>query len=106
MKEAAALEYSVDKHPVTPSSVLPARELHGNMLLTLGKTAEAERAFEACLRISPNRFSSLSGAGRAAELAGAKERAITYYTKLVEVSSEADAETLPLVQARQFLAEN
>jgi tetratricopeptide (TPR) repeat protein len=104
MREAADLEDSVDKHPVTPSAVLPARELLGDMLLSLKRSAEAIRAYEASLRISPNRFNSLYGAGRAAELAGDKQKANTYYMRLVEISSEADAETPAIAQARQFLA--
>ncbi len=45
MSEAAALEDSVDKHPVTPGSVLPARELYGEMLLLTGKPKEALQAY-------------------------------------------------------------
>ena len=65
MREAADLEDSVDKDPVTPGAVLPARELLGDMLALLGKPAEAIEAYEASLKISPNRFNSLYGAGRA-----------------------------------------
>ncbi len=70
MHEAADQEDSVDKHPVTPGEVLPARELLGDMLLMRGKPEEALAAYKAALEISPNRFNCLFGAGKAAELAG------------------------------------
>jgi tetratricopeptide (TPR) repeat protein len=63
MKKAADLEDSVDKHPVTPGAVLPARELLGEMLLLMKNPVEALYAFEMSLKISPNRFNSLYGAG-------------------------------------------
>ena len=56
------------KHPVTPGPPLPARELLGDMLLEIGRPAEALAAYEASLREAPNRFNSLYGAARAAEL--------------------------------------
>ena len=70
MRKAADLEDSVDKHTVTPGAVLSARELFGDMLVLLEKPVEAIEAYEASLQISPNRFNSLYGAGRAAELTG------------------------------------
>lgn len=104
MRESADLEDSVDKHPVTPGAVLPARELLGDMLLLLEKHREAITAYEASLEISPNRFNSLYGAGRAAELAGDSEKARSYYAKLVEISAEADNVRTEIKQAKSFLA--
>jgi tetratricopeptide (TPR) repeat protein len=91
MRAAADLEDSVDKHPVTPGAVLPARELLGDMLLLLDRPEEALAAYEMSLTISPNRYHSLSGAGRAAELAGDKGKATSYYRMLVEMTAKADA---------------
>ena len=74
---AADFETSMDKHPVTPAPVVPARELLGDLLLELGQPGPALQEFEATLTAQPNRFRSLFGAARAAELAGdaAKARA-------------------------------
>lgn len=105
MRIAADLEDSVDKHPITPSEVLPARELLGDMLLALNRPEEALEAYQAALEISPNRFNSLYGAGQAAERAEQYDVAKSFYAKLVEMSGEADAEREPLTRAKRFLAE-
>lgn len=106
MREAADKEDSVDKHPVTPGHVLPARELLGDMLSELGQPAEALKAYEASLELSANRFNSLFGAGLAAERSGDKQLARRYYTKLVELSSGADTERPAVEKARKYLASN
>ena len=104
IREAADLEDSVDKHPVTPGAVLPARELLGDMLVLLGKYPEAIKAYEASLEISPNRFNSLYGAGRAAEHARNSEKAKSYYSKLVQISARADSDRAEIELAKKFLA--
>jgi tetratricopeptide (TPR) repeat protein len=57
---AADLEDEIGKSPVTPGHVLPARELLGDMLTQLNRTDEAQKAYEATLRLSPNRARSLA----------------------------------------------
>jgi len=104
MRSAAKLEDAVDKHPITPSEVLPARELLGDMLLALDSPEEALDAYRAALEISPNRFNSLYGAGRAAEQAGQYDVAKRFYRELAE-GSEADAGRESLTRAKSFLAE-
>lgn len=106
MREAADLEDSVDKHPITPSEVLPARELLGDMLLALDRPEQAIEAYQAALEVSPNRFNSLYGVGRAAEQAGQYELATEYYTRLADVSEQADTERESLTRAKTFLAEH
>ncbi len=59
--------------------------------------------YETALDRSPNRFNSLYGAGRAAELAGDKKKATAYYQKLLEVAAQADTERPRLQHARRFL---
>ena len=104
MRSAAELEASTDKHPVTPGSVLPARELLGDLLLELHQPAQALREYEASLRDAPNRFNSLYGAARSAELSGEREKARAYYAKLVEVSKSGDGDRPELRQAKTLLA--
>lgn len=89
MRRAADLEDSVDKHPVTPGAVLPARELYGDMLISRGMYEEAIKAYRASLAVSTNRLRSLYGAGRAAELAGSGKTARSYYEKLVDLAGDA-----------------
>ncbi len=103
MRSAADLEDSTDKPPTTPGAILPARELLGAMLLEVERPVEALPEFEAALRDAPNRFRSLYGAARAAELTGNVERANQYYSKLVEVCRFADTERAELREAGNFL---
>jgi len=106
MREAVRVEDSTEKHPVTPGPIIPARELLGEMLLELKKPAEALREFEASLKTSPNRFNGLYGAARAAELAGDRKLAGSYYAKLVTLSKDADSVREELKQAKDFVAKN
>jgi len=104
MRSAADLEDATEKHPVTPGSVVPARELLGDLLLELKQPAQALSEFEASLRASPNRFNGLSGAARAAQLAGDTEKARSYYAKLVSLSEHGDSARAELTEAQTFLA--
>ena len=70
---AADREDAVDKHPVTPGEVLPARELYADMLLEAGNHQEALEQYEIVLEGSPNRLNALLGAAAAAEGCGEAE---------------------------------
>ncbi|MDE1465909.1 tetratricopeptide repeat protein [Spartinivicinus poritis] len=87
MRQAADLEDSVDKHPVTPGVVLPARELLGDMLILTANYQDAINAYEASLAISPNRLNSIYGIGHANELAGNSTKAKLYYKKLFDIAA-------------------
>ena len=63
MKEAADMEDAMEKHPVTPGEIIPARELLGEMYLEMNNTALAKEAFNQNLKSHPNRLNSLKGAG-------------------------------------------
>ena len=104
MRSAAALEESTEKHPVTPGAIVPARELLGELLLDLGRPAEALKEYEASLLSSPNRLKGLYGAGRAAELAGDKKKAREFYLKVIAVCGQADGDVAELSHAKKFLA--
>jgi tetratricopeptide (TPR) repeat protein len=104
MRAAAALEATTEKHPVTPGEVLPARELLADMLLELGRPGEALVEYESALARSPNRFNSLYGAGRAAELTGDAAAAVRYYEGLLKVAAHADTPRERLQHARAYLA--
>jgi tetratricopeptide (TPR) repeat protein len=104
MRASAEAEDGTEKHPVTPGSIKPARELLGEMLIELGQPAAALKEFEASHRVEPNRFQGLYGAGRAAELAGDTAKARTYYGRLVTLGEGADADRSELKQAKRFIA--
>jgi tetratricopeptide (TPR) repeat protein len=102
-REAADLEETVEKHPVTPGPLLPARELEGDLLLELGRPADARVAYERTLKREPNRARALYGAARSAELAGDASGALDFYRQLAELMSEGDGGREQLQVARRFL---
>jgi tetratricopeptide (TPR) repeat protein len=106
MRSAADLEDTTEKHPVTPGAVIPARELLGELLLELREPQQALREFEAALVVSPNRFNGLYGAAKAAELAGDRKKAGTFYTKLTALGQRSDSDRPELKVAREFLTGN
>jgi tetratricopeptide (TPR) repeat protein len=65
LRQAADLEDSMDKDPVTPGAVLPARELLADMLMLNGDYSGALVAYEKSLAVGPNRSNSLAGVTRA-----------------------------------------
>ncbi len=67
MREAAALEASTPKHPVTPGPTLPAEELLGDLLMEQKDFPGALAAYKRSLTLYPKRLNSLKGAARAAK---------------------------------------
>jgi len=102
-RTAADLEDRTEKHPVTPGSVLPARELLADMLLETGSPAAALAEYKAALEVTPRRFRSIAGAARAAELAGDRDTAKAYYTDLTTLAKNSTAARPELVRAAAFL---
>ena len=72
------------------------------MLLDAGRAKEALVAFEATMKKEPNRFRGIYGAATAAEAAGDKAKAASYYKKLLEVAQDADTERPELLRAKTF----
>jgi len=77
-RAAADLEDSVDKHPVTPGEVLPARELLADLLLEAGQYTSALVEYETVLKKAPNKLNALVGAAEAAENSGKTELALSF----------------------------
>ena len=100
---AADREDAVDKHPVTPGEVLPARELYADMLLELGRNAEALTQYQLVLAGSPNRTNALLGAARAASEHGDVAAARGYYSTAVAQTSSGDPSRAGLEEARNYL---
>jgi tetratricopeptide (TPR) repeat protein len=104
MKDAADMEDSTEKHPVTPGEVIPARELLGDMYLEMNEPAKAFEAYRADLERHPNRFNGLYGAGLSAERSGNIKDAIQYYNQLLSIAPNSNRPELTLVKA--FLKDN
>jgi tetratricopeptide (TPR) repeat protein len=103
MRAAADLEDGMEKHPVTPGPVLPARELLGELFMELDEPARALPEFEKVLQSSPNRFNAIYGSARAAELSRNRKKAEERYSELVQLCGRADTQRLELQNARAFL---
>jgi tetratricopeptide (TPR) repeat protein len=104
MHAAAEEEEASDKHPVTPGSIIPMRELLAEMLLQLNQPGAALAEFERSLAREPNRFRGIYGAAVAAEAAKDSETAKQYYEKLRSLTAEADTKRQEMKRANAFLA--
>ena len=104
LRTAADRDDALGKHPVSPGSLLPAREGLADFLLQRGRTPEALVEYEACLKLNPGRLNSLFGAGRAAEGAGNGETARRHYGALAAMVA-SDATRPEVAHARAFLAD-
>ncbi len=103
MRDAAALEASTPKHPVTPGALVPAYELLGDLLLELRRPTEALAAYEISLQTAPRRFNGLLGAARAARQADETGKATEYYGALLDVAGPGSGRP-ELAEAKAFLA--
>src|SRR6516165_2109205 len=103
VRAAADLDATMDKHPATPASVFPARELLADLLLELNRPAAALTEYQAMLRTDPNRFRSILGEARAAKQSGDMAAAHDAYQKLVALSKPAGPERPELAEAKAYL---
>jgi len=102
MRVAADLEDRNEKHIVTPGRVVPARELLAEMLLEARQPGAALKEFEASQQREPNRFRNYLGSAKAAEMAGDRAKAASYYQKLVALAKDADTDRPELANARKL----
>jgi tetratricopeptide (TPR) repeat protein len=100
LRAAADLEDETDKHPVTPGSLLPAREQLADLLLELGDAKGALQEYEASLTTAPGRFRSLAGGVLAAEKAGDPRKAADLFARLQSLSAKTDGSRAELSALR------
>jgi tetratricopeptide (TPR) repeat protein len=87
MIAAAELEDATDKNPVTPGSLLPAREMLGDLYMELNRPNDALIHYELSLKNNPSRFNTLYGAGKSAELIGDNKKAGFYFSELLKLNN-------------------
>ena len=104
LRKLADAEDALGKHPVSPGALVPIREQLGSLLFELGQSKEAQKEFEAELKIYPGRLRGLLGAAQSAEKAGDKEAARRYYTKLATQTGQAGASRKELARVREYAA--
>jgi hypothetical protein len=64
MREAVTREDATEKSAVTPGPLAPARELLGDMLVSLNRADQARAEYRATLEKEPNRRRALTGSAR------------------------------------------
>ena len=105
MRTAADLEDGSEKHVAMENRLWPMRELLGDLLLEANEPGPALKEYEASLQSARNRYRGFYGAARAAQRSGDREKARTYYGKLVALCSNADTQRPELVEARKYLGQ-
>jgi len=72
LRASADEEDAIEKLPVTPGPIVPAREQLGSLLLEQNHPDLARREFETAIANAPGRYGALQGAAQAARLSGQK----------------------------------
>ncbi len=101
--QATEIEESMRPPNGAANPIKPSHELLGEVLLEVGKPAEAATAFETCLLRTPNRARSLLGAARAYAKTGERAKAAERYRSLRAIWS-GHSELPGYQEAERFLA--
>ena len=100
MEEAVALQTKMPKPIGRPYPVKGADELYGELLLRLGKPADAVGWFEKALVRTPNRSRAVLGLARAAAKAGDMAKSRKAYAQFLINWANADPDRPELAEAR------
>jgi hypothetical protein len=92
-----------DREGKEPAEI-PLREMLGDMLLDMNRPEQALVEYELDLKLNPNRFNGLYGAGRAAEMAKQTGKATAYYQQLLTVCAGGSSTRPELAHAQGFLS--
>jgi tetratricopeptide (TPR) repeat protein len=93
-----------DEGTLEAEGELPGHEMLGDMLLEVNRPREALEEYETELKLSPNRFDSLYGAARAAEMANRDDKAAAYFQQLMKTCAGAQSSRPELAYAQKFLS--
>jgi hypothetical protein len=97
---AVELEESMDKAPVTPGAVTPAREMLAELLMLQHQPKQSLAEYQSVLTVAPNRFDALYGAASAAQASGNATLAENYFRKLTEVAVGDERPELSLAKKK------
>jgi len=103
LKEAVAMEDSIDDLSQPPYPVIPANELCGNLLLEINHPAEVLTYFQKALRRTPNRPKVIFGLARSAQALGDNETAVQRYEEFLAIWRIADPDRPEIAEASEFL---
>ena len=91
---------------VSPGALVPAREQLGDLLLELNRPQEAQKEFEAALKIYPGRFQALYGAAQAAERSRDKESASPLLCRAGRTNGKGRRPRSEVIRARAYSLRN
>jgi tetratricopeptide (TPR) repeat protein len=100
LRDAASAEAQLPAPLGLPTPIKPASELLGEVLVEIGRPAEAIPFFEAALKRNANRSLSRLGLARASAAAGKADAARRHYRALLATYAGADADVAALKEAR------
>jgi tetratricopeptide (TPR) repeat protein len=104
MKEAVAIEDSIDDLSQPPYPILPANELLGMLLMDMNRPADAAERFMQTLKRTPGRPKAIYGIARAAEASGDNATARQRYQEFLQIWKDADPDRPEVATAKEFLA--
>jgi predicted Zn-dependent protease len=104
MKEAVAIEDSIDDLSQPPYPVIPAHELFGTLLIELNRPTDAREQFVQALKRTPGRPKSIYGLAQAAQATGDRGEARKRYAEFLALWKNADPDRPELAIANEFLA--
>src|SRR5215472_6651250 len=103
MKEAVAIEDSIDDLSQPPYPVTPAHELFGTLLLELHRPADAREQFLQTLKRTPGRPKAIYGIAQAAQASGDQQIAQQRYQEFLTLWKNADDDRPQVATAKEFL---
>ena len=89
MKEAVAIEDSIDSLSQPPYPIIPAHELLGTLLMELNRPAEAREQFLQTLKRTPGRPKAIYGLAQAARASGDVATATQRYQAAAQASKHS-----------------
>jgi tetratricopeptide (TPR) repeat protein len=106
MKEAVAIEDSIDSLSQPPYPIIPANELFGILLMEFNRPADAKERYLQALKRTPGHAEAIYGIARAAQATGDKITARQRYQQFLALWKNADADRPEVTTAREFLAKS
>ena len=104
MKEAVAIEDSMDSLSQPPYPITPANELFGTLLMEFNRPADAKERYLQALKRTPGRPKAIYGIAVAAQATGDKITAQQRYQQFLALWKNADADRPEVTAAKEFLA--
>jgi tetratricopeptide (TPR) repeat protein len=106
LRKAGVIEQSIPVEFGPPTSFKPPHEAAGELLLAMGRFADAESEFKLALAHTPRRPMAMLGLARAAKGQGKTEEAARSYAELVQIWRRADGGIAEVEEARRGAARN